>query len=153
MNVKIKKLSDNAVIPVKATSGSAAYDVFLPRDYRISPGRQVLPLDLSIELPHGYQAMIEPRSGFSAKGFEGESNPSYPCPCRYDADVIQGKIDSDHRGNIGVIVKSKDCFTALKGTRVAQLTIQKVEDADFVECEELSETERGAGGFGHTGTL
>lgn len=150
MEVKIKKLSENAIIPVKATSGSAAYDVFLPRNYRIRPGRQVLPLDLSIELPHGYQAMIEPRSGFSAKGFEGESNPGYPC--RYDADVIQGKIDSDHRGNIGVIVKSKDCFTALKGTRVAQLTIQKVEDAYFVECDQLSETERGSGGFGHTGT-
>lgn len=151
MKVKIKKLSDDAVIPVKATVGSAAYDVFLPRDYRITVGRQILPLDLSIELPHGYQAMIEPRSGFSAKGFEGESNPGYPC--RYDADVIPGKIDSDHRGNIGVIVKSNERFTALKGTRVAQLTIQKVEDADFVECEELSETERGAGGFGHTGTL
>lgn len=151
MEVKIKKLHSDAVIPKKATNGSAAYDVYLPNEYRIYNGRNVLPLNFAIELPTGYEAKIEARSGFSAKGIEGmyigsdETN-------RFDADVISGKVDSDFRGNVGVIIYSKECFRIKKGTRIAQLTIYKVEDACFNEVENLSETERADGGFGHSGT-
>ena len=155
MEVKIKKLHKDAIIPTKATLGSAAYDVYLPRDFRVTKGRQVLPLDFAIELPLGYEAKIEPRSGFSLKGFEGEYIEDETCEKfikRYDADVIVGKIDSDYRGNVGVIVKSNESFLAKKGTRIAQLTIYKVEDADFKVVEDLSETDRSDGGFGHTGT-
>lgn len=151
MEVKIKKLSKNAIIPTKATNGAAAYDVYAPKDYGILKGRHVLLLDFAIELPEGYEAKIEPRSGFSVKGFEGRTILE-SIERRYDADVIVGKIDSDYRGNVGVIIKSNDIFVVKKGTRIAQMTIYKVENADFVLSENLSETERADGGFGHTGT-
>lgn len=156
MEVKIKKLHKDAVIPTKATKGAAAYDVYTPKSYTILEGRRmILPLGFSIELPYGYEAKIEPRSGFSAKGFEGryvEAETGEELVKRYDADVIIGKIDSDYRGEVGVIVKSNETFIVNKGTRIAQMTIYKVEDAEFELSEELSDTERADGGFGHTGT-
>lgn len=157
MEIKIKKLTEGATIPTKATPGAGAYDVYTPRDYEITRGRQILALDIAIELPHGYEAKIEPRSGFSAKGILGYSSKPLTLDesktMRFDADVIQGKIDSDYRGNIGVIVRScEQYFFIPKGTRIAQLTIYKVEDASFHEVENLSDTARGECGFGHTGT-
>lgn len=156
MEVKIKKLNSDAVIPKKSTVGAAAYDVYTPKNYTILEGRRmILPLGFSIEIPYGYEAKIEPRSGFSAKGFEGrhvEAETGEEFVKRYDADVIVGKIDSDYRGEVGVIVKSNETFIVNKGTRIAQMTIYKVEDACFNEVENLSETERADGGFGHSGT-
>lgn len=147
MKVRIKKLVPEAVVPQKATEGSAAYDVYLPANSIIHTGRQVVSLGLAIEVPYGYEAKIEPRSGFSSKGMEDKYGE------RQNADVIQGKIDSDYRGEIGVIINSDEHFpfTLKKGTRIAQMTIYRVEDAEFEEAEELSETER-TGGFGSTGT-
>lgn len=147
MEVRIKKLRPEAEMPKKATDGSAAYDVFLPSDMLVKPGRSVLPLDFAIELPLGYEAKIEPRSGFSSKGMEDYRGE------RKDADVIQGKVDSDFRQGIGIIVNSHESypFRLMRGTRIAQMTIYKVEDAEFEEAEELSETGRN-GGFGSTGT-
>lgn len=165
MEVKIKKISKDAVTPNKATKGSAAYDVYTPKDYIVKPGRQVLPLGIAIQLPYGYEAKIEPRSGFSSKGMEGHkidvleidghtTQISSDIVRRFDADVISGKIDSDFCGEIGAIVISREDrpFLIPKHTRIAQLTIYKVEDAEFTEVEQLDETERGEGGFGHTGT-
>lgn len=145
MNVKIK-LMGNGSLPEKQTEGAAAYDVYAPEDFKVNPGRQVMPLDFSIELPYGYEAKIEPRSGFSAKGMLDISHE------RKDADVIVGKVDSDFRGVVGVIIKSdeEEPFFIRKGERVAQLTVYKVEDVEWEVADNLSETERGAGGFGHT---
>ena len=151
MEVKIKKLSPDAIIPTKATPGSAAYDVFVPRDTYINYGRQIIPLDLALEIPTGYEAKIEPRSGYSSKGFPGiVADTEY----RLDADVIDGKIDSDYRGNIGVIVRSHEprMFKIRAGQRIAQLTIYKCESATFSEVEELTESSRGNQGFGHSGS-
>lgn len=147
MKVRFKKLRPGAAVPRRATEGSAAYDVYLPSDMIIRPGRQVLPLDIAIELPYGYEAKIEPRSGFSSKGMENYRGE------RENADVLVGKIDSDYRGNVGVIVKSNESypFTLLKGTRIAQMTIYKVEDVEFEEADDLSETDRGIGGYGSSG--
>lgn len=147
MKIRIKKLTENAVIPQKATEGAAAYDVKIPSDMVIRQGRQVLPLDIAIELPYGYEAKIEPRSGFSSKGMEDYRGE------RKDADVLVGKIDSDYRGNVGVIINSHEAypFQLMKGTRIAQMTIYKVEDAEFEEADELSETDRGTGGYGSSG--
>lgn len=134
-------------MPKKATAGSAAYDVYLPSDMIVMPGRSILPLDFAMELPYGYEAKIEPRSGFSSKGME-----DYRKELK-DADVIQGKIDSDYRKGVGVIVNSHESypFRLSKGTRIAQMTIYKVEDAEFEVADQLSETGRN-GGFGSTGT-
>lgn len=150
MEVKIKRLIPEAITPGKATPGSAAYDVYCPVDTPLRPGRQIIPLGLAIELPDGYEAKIEPRSGYSSKGFVATLGDT---EYRIDADVIQGKIDSDYRDGIGVIVHSREgnIYTIKAGQRIAQLTIYKVETADFLEVRELAESERNKGGFGSTG--
>lgn len=149
MKVKIKKLHPDAVIPTKATPGSACYDVYAPCDFKVKPGRSVMPLGLAVELPPGYAAEIRPRSGYSSKGFAGIlADTKY----RFDADSIHGMVDSDYRQGIGVIIKSYEdrSFVIKKGQRVAQMFIIKAEDADFIETDTLTETDR-HGGFGHTG--
>ena len=155
MKIKFKQLSELAFMPKKATEGAAAYDVYIPRNVIIRQGRQIIPLDFAIEIPYGYEVKIEPRSGFSSKGMEGVSVlAAYDGKTigRFNCDVIQGKIDSDYRGCLGVIVNNQDCeFSMIRGTRIAQLTIYKVEDIEFEEVEELTETERGEGGYGSTG--
>jgi dUTP pyrophosphatase len=150
MKIKFKQLSELAFMPKKATEGAAAYDVYTPESKIVNKGRQIIPLDFAIELPYGYEAKIEPRSGFSSKGIEGIYRDTELR--RFDCDVIQGKIDSDYRGCVGVIVKNNDFpFLLKRGTRIAQLTIYKVEDAEFEVVDELTETERGEKGYGSTG--
>lgn len=152
MIVKIKKLSDDAIVPAKATEGSAAYDLYAPCDVLVRPGRQVIDMKFAIELPLGYEAKIEPRSGYSCKGFAGAAASDMEPDMRFDCDVLPGKVDSDFRNSIGVIVCNRDkAFFVKRGQRIAQLTIYSVGIADFVEVGELSETERGMGGFGSTG--
>lgn len=152
MEVKVQKLSGKAIVPTKMTKGSAAYDLFAPFDQILVHGRQVIDLYIAIELPEGYEAKIEPRSGYAAKGFVGALDNTQEPNIRFDCDVIVGKIDSDYRGGIGVIVCNRDRpFFIKRGQRIAQLTIYKVEEAEFTEVEKLSETERETGGFGHTG--
>lgn len=148
--VKIKKLHPDAVTPQKATHGSAAYDLFCPKDTVLTPGRQVIPLYIAIELPFGFEAKVEARSGYSSKGFPATlAETEY----RIDADVITGKIDSDYRGGIGVIVDARISRNYIIKARqkIAQLTIYKAEEAEFAEVEDLSDTERGAGAFGYSG--
>jgi dUTP pyrophosphatase len=102
--------------------------------------RQIVKTGLHIALPIGYEAQIRPRSGLAAK--HGISVLNSP-----------GTIDADYRGEIGVILVnlSQDDFEITDGMRIAQMVIAKFEQAEFIEVEKLSETERGAGGFGSTG--
>jgi len=146
MKVDIK-LGQKGFIPVRGTSCSAGYDLFLPSDTMVRPGRQVIPLDFSIALPDGYEAEVRPRSGISIKGVEDSSG------MMRDIDVIIGTIDSDYRGTVGVIVKNNDNdFYFLKGgTRIAQMVIHKVESVEWEILKELGETERGENGYGSTG--
>lgn len=154
MKVKIKKLHPDAVIPRKGTQGAAAYDIVANDNLIIPNGRLVFPMDFALEIPYGYEAKIEPRSGHSSKGMAGEM---FDCKegrtrHRFDCDVLIGKIDSDYRGNVGIILHNRDIdFVVLKGTAMAQMTFYKVEDVEFTEVDELSETERGTGGYGSTG--
>lgn len=186
MKVKFKKLHEGARLPKKATPGSAAYDLCTAEDFIVEPGRNIIPLGFAMETKPGYEALIDPRSGFSAKGMEGyeilsiweltvpggdkykvagfPENPVGPNlhyygkfislePKRFDCDVIEGKIDSDYRKGVGVIVCSRmtSPFLIKAGTRIAQMTFHKVETVEWEETDELSETERD-GGFGSTGT-
>lgn len=181
MNVKFKKLLPGALLPKKATDDSAAYDLYVPEDIIIKPGRQVIPLGFAMEMEPGHEALVDPRSGFSSKGMEGyevlyvstfmchfgtlhvfapdidplQLNKKYIAlePERFDCDVVEGKIDSDYRDGTGVIVHNRDTRTFLikAGTRIAQMTFHKVEDVEWEQVEELSESDR-KGGFGHTGT-
>ena len=103
--------------------------------------RAIVPTGLYMELPVGYEAQVRPRSGLAAK--KGITVLNAP-----------GTIDADYRGNVGVILVnlSNEDFTVENGERIAQMVIAKHERAEWVEVEALSETDRGEGGFGSTGT-
>ena len=145
-------------MPKKATIGAAAYDLYVPEDVEIKGGRQIISMGFSMELPHGYAATIQPRSGFSSKGIEVKvlSNDGEWTDYRLDSDVKRGLIDEDYRGNVGVILMTREYTYARtilkKGTRIAQMQIIEVPQVELIEAEELSDTDRGEGGFGHTGT-
>ena len=102
--------------------------------------RTIVPTGLFMELPVGYEAQVRPRSGLAAK--KGITVLNAP-----------GTIDADYRGEVGVILVnlSNEDFTIENGERIAQMVIAKHERAEWVETEVLSETDRGAGGFGSTG--
>lgn len=144
--IRIKRLSEDALLPVRATDGAACFDLYVPKDTPVSKGRNIIPLDFAIELPEGTYADIRPRSGFSAKGVEDITG------CRRDADVLLGTIDCDYRGNVGVIIRSEDYFVVSKGTRIAQMLISEYRQCELVEVEDLSSTDRQSGGFGSTGS-
>lgn len=153
--MKIKLLSEGAKVPTRAESGAAGYDLYAPCDTTIKPGRNLLPLDIVIELNPGTEAQIRPRSGFSLKGMEGCPSADTNTSCRYDVDVLLGTIDESYRGNVGVIIKSYEAtpFIIKKGSRVAQMVISSYHSELFEITSEVSETSRGAHGFGHTGTV
>lgn len=150
--ITIRIVTENGgVVPVKATKGAAAYDVYAPADFLCRYGRNIMPLNFRLEIPEGYEAMIEPRSGYSSKGIEGSSPCLSNAARRFNADALPGKIDSDYRGVVGVIIRNCDVpFHIHKGTRIAQMTFRKVESVEFVESDELTETDRNEGGFGST---
>lgn len=162
---KVKIKLNGGIMPKKATEGAAAFDLYVPEDVVLKNGRQIIDMKFSLELPHGYAATIQPRSGFSAKGLEatkvfidGSFSADAESGVRVDGDVIRGLVDEDYRGSVGVIVKASikahpyEKMVIKKGTRIAQMQIVEVPQVDLVEVEELSETDRGEGGFGHTGT-
>lgn len=144
MEIKIINKSNNP-LPTYATSGSAGMDLKASlkemEEIIIRPGeRKLIPTDLFIQLPEGYEAQIRPRSGLALKnGITVLNSP--------------GTIDSDYIGNIGVILmnQSIDNFFVRNGDRIAQMVIAKYEKVNFVAVDTLEETERGSGGFGHTG--
>lgn len=103
--------------------------------------RAIFPTGIFMELPVGYEAQVRPRSGLAAK--KGISVLNAP-----------GTVDADYRGEVGVILVnlSTEDFVVEDGERIAQMVIAKHERSEWIEVEELSETSRGAGGFGSTGT-
>ena len=162
IDIKIKL--NGGIMPVKATDGAAAFDLCVPCDTEIKHGRNLVDMKFSIELPYGYAATIQPRSGFTAKGFEVDIFYVF-CgtvlkkknDVRIDADVKRGLIDADYRGNVRVIVyvRAKNAFKRFlikKGTRIAQMQIVEVPQVAFIEADELSKTKRGKRGIGSTGT-
>lgn len=152
--VLFKPLSESAILPCKADEGSAGFDLYAPINVLIPSGRSVVKLKFAIELPHLHKAVIDPRSGFTLKGFEGYSDATFEGGCkRYDADVKHGLIDESYRGEVGVLIINRDKpFFLKRGTRFAQMVISKYSEVEFKVVDELSETSRGVGGFGHSGT-
>lgn len=155
--MEIKLLSPNAKMPSKGSKQAAGYDLYVPKDTIINPGRNIIPIDIAIALFPGYEAQIRPRSGFSAKGFEGyviTDNGHEETPTRFDCDVLLGTVDSDYRGNIGVIVNSHETksFIVTADTRIAQMVIANHWSGELITVNELDNTERGEGGYNSTGT-
>lgn len=140
--VKIINRSDNP-LPTYATVASAGVDLRANNEEPIllQPMERVMvPTGLYIELPIGFEAQVRPRSGLAIK--HGLSIPNSP-----------GTIDADYRGEIKVLLINlgQAAFEIKKGERIAQMIIARHEQVEWVEVEALGETERGAGGFGHTG--
>lgn len=141
-NVKIINHSDNP-LPQYATDGASGMDIraYLDKDIVLQPlQRTLVPTGLFIELPQGYEIQVRPRSGLAIK--QGLTCLNTP-----------GTIDADYRGEIKVILinLSDEAQTIQSGDRIAQMVMQKVERIAWQPGTNINETERGAGGFGHTG--
>jgi len=146
-NVQVRLLrqpgGEGLPLPEPATAGSARVDLraAVEGDVVIGPGQRVLvPSGFAIELPKGYEAQVRPRSGLALR--HGITLPNAP-----------GTIDADYRGEIKVILMNlgDQDFTVSRGERIAQLVVAPVSAVDWTEVDALGETQRGDGGFGHTG--
>lgn len=144
LRVKIKRVKD-VEMPKYAKPGDSGFDLVAAEDTIIWPGEtKVVPTGLAFEIPPGYELQVRPRSGMTRNT---------------KLRVVLGTVDSGYRGEVGVLVdnikipKAANMQASVieKGTRIAQGVIAPVETANFVEVDELSESDRGTGGFGSTG--
>lgn len=143
MKAQIKIISKSGVLPTYETEGSAGADLraYLEEPITLQPGeRRLVPTGLFVELPVGIEAQIRARSGMAIKHGIGLVNGV-------------GTVDSDYRGewNVPLINFSNEAYTIQNGDRIAQVVFSSYIKGEFVVTEEIDETERGAGGFGHTG--
>lgn len=141
MEIKIKSLSGQ--LPSYETEGSAGMDIraYLEEPVQLNPGeRALIPTGLFMEIPKGFEVQIRARSGLAVKHGIGLTNGV-------------GTIDSDYRGEIKVALINwgNQPFTVKNGERIAQMVATRYEKVEFTVAEQLSDTERGSGGFGHTG--
>ena len=141
MQVQIKKVHPDAIIPKYQTAGAAGVDLCSIEDVSIGEGDKALvATGLSMAIPQGWEGQVRPRSGLAAKSALTVLN-------------TPGTIDSDYRGEVKVILinHGHGVFHVRKGDRIAQMVFTPVAQADFAEVEDLEFTDRGAGGFGSTG--
>lgn len=142
LKVLIKRLDPSVPLPRYAKGGDAGADLVTTKDFILTPGeRALIPTGISLALPDGYVALVHPRSGLAMK--HGVTLVNTP-----------GTIDAGYRGEIACILINhdpKESISFKKGDRIAQLLIQQVEKAEFIEVEELPGSGRGSGGFGSTG--
>ena len=149
MNINFKKLTPTAITPLRAHKTDACFDLFANEDVVLKYGEtKVVPTGIAIELPDGYYADIRPRSGITSKSA---------------LRVHLGTIDSNYRGDIGIICENASHrklasmnhmntdIEINRGSKIAQLLIQKLPEIELVEVNELSDSERGINGFGSTG--
>lgn len=136
--VMFRKLTPNAIVPTKQSQDAAGFDLASPYVYTVpAHGRTVIATDLAIQVPEGTYGRIAPRSSLALKHL----------------DVAAGVLDRDYTGNVQIVLVNNGSqdYQVLKGQRVAQLILEKIEeDVELTECEELPSTSRGAGGFGST---
>jgi dUTP pyrophosphatase len=140
--LKVLRLRPDAELPRRASTGASGLDLFacLPDGgpLHLSPDPTLVPTGIAIEIPPGYDAQVRPRSGLTARGVM----------------VAFGTVDADYRGELLVtmyVYGSRGSFTVNHGDRIAQLVIARLAQIDVCEVDELSSTERGAGGHGSTG--
>ncbi|TLW95168.1 dUTP diphosphatase [Saccharomonospora piscinae] len=142
VQVLISRVDPDVTVPSYAHPGDAGADLVTTSDVRLEPGeRAVVGTGVAVALPDGYAGFVHPRSGLAAR--TGLSIVNAP-----------GTVDSGYRGEIRVCLVNLDPREPIalrRGDRIAQLVVQRVERAEFVEVEQLDETVRGAGGYGSTG--
>ena len=170
MKIQLKKLSENAIVPTRGSSGAAGYDLYSTEDYILKPGeRKLFKTNISVKIPDGYY---------------GRLAPSYGLAFKHGIDVLAGVIDSDYLGDIGVILLNtsilkyvidesdendeyqqtfdydlfrdqindeKNSLTIKKGERIAQIIIEKCHEVEFIEVDQLDKTDRSEAGWGSTG--
>lgn len=142
MKVLIKRIDPDVPLPVYARPGDAGLDLFAAEDVTLGPGeRHAVATGFALAIPEGYAGFVQARSGRSLTQGLGLAN-------------APGLIDSGYRGEVKVIVVNLDAagkIAIARGEKIAQLVIQKVEQAQFELVDELPSSERGEGGFGSTG--
>lgn len=142
MKVLVKKLDDELALPAYARTGDAGLDLLAAEDVKLAAGqRAAIPTGIAIAIPEGYAGFVQPRSGRALSEGLGVANSP-------------GLIDSGYRGEIKVIAVNLNLDGLIdirRGEKIAQLVFQKVEYADLELVDELPDSERGEGGFGHTG--
>lgn len=141
MQLRVKRVHEDAKMPLQARAGDAGMDLFSIEETVIQPGEwQLIKTGLQIELPQGTEGQVRPRSGLALK---------------YGITVLNspGTIDEGYRGDVGVVLinHGRVPFTVEKHMRIAQLVVQLVPQVELLEVEELTTTERGAQGFGSSG--
>ena len=134
--LKVKKLSTQALLPERANKYAAGYDLYVPEECNIRVGLNKINLQISIEIPPGHYARIACRSSMAGVGYTVEA----------------GVIDEDYRGPLCVMLRSRSRDTLPYGYKVAQMIITPYASPEVKEVESLSETSRGEGGFGSTGS-
>jgi len=141
--VRFRRLRAGAVVPAYMTAGAAGMDLSSAEEAPVTIGageRVAVATGLALELPEGFEGQVRPRSGLARK--HGVTLTNAP-----------GTIDSDYRGEVTVLLVNlgREAHTIAPGDRIAQLVIAPVTRATLIEVSDLSDTKRGAGGFGHTG--
>jgi dUTP pyrophosphatase len=137
--LKVKRLTEHAVLPLRASERAAGYDLFAAADCTIEAlGKELVKTDIAIAIPPGYYGRIAPRSSLAWKSH---------------LDVGAGVIDEDYRGPVGVVLFNlgKAPFNVRKGERIAQLVLTKITTPPVEEVDDLDNTGRAEGGFGSTG--
>lgn len=141
MNIKIKRLHEDAITPKYAKPGDAGMDFFAYESYTLNPDeRKLIPTGWAFEIPEGHEMQIRPKSGLALK---------------YGISIVNspGTIDSGYRGEVGIILinHGEENFNISKGDKIAQGVINQLPLVSLEEVSELSNSERGEGGFGSTG--
>jgi dUTP pyrophosphatase len=142
VDILITRLDADLPLPSYAHPGDAGADLLTAVDVRLEPGeRALVPTGIAIALPEGYVALVHPRSGLAA---------------RFGVSIVNapGTVDAGYRGEISVLLVNLDPTEAVdlaRGDRIAQLVVQRVEQARFVEVDRLPDSARGDGGYGSTG--
>lgn len=166
ININVKILNEDAIVPVFAHDTDSGFDLFTVEDVTIAPGeKEILPTGLAFELPYPWGVQIKNKSGITIKGC-----PIYPISLQVgdvnslvlrnerievaDVTVFEGTIDMGYRGELGIMVKNEECFeiTIPKHTKIAQGVLRKVYQCKFNIVEDFSSTtDRGENGYGSTG--
>lgn len=142
VQIMVRRLDESVPLPAYAHPGDAGADLTTTVDVHLGPGeRALVPTGISIALPEGYAAFVHPRSGLAAR-------------CGLSIVNAPGTVDAGYRGEVKVALVNLDPrqpISLRRGDRIAQLVVQRVEKASFVEVETLPESVRGEGGYGSTG--